>query len=81
MTRTRYPMNPDFCEIPPRCDDCGQFCGHGGENWPVWDTLNPYDDSWFERHVTEDYRRTYTYKPTMDDDVPPRAQPDYLQTV
>lgn len=45
MTTTRYPMNPDFCEIPPRCEECGQFCGtDGGTNWPVWDVINPYDD-------------------------------------
>jgi len=45
MTVTRYPGNPDFCEIPPRCSECGQFCGRdGGRNWPVWDTLNPHDD-------------------------------------
>lgn len=45
MTVTRYPMNPDYCPIPPRCADCGQFCGtESGTNWPVWDTINPYDD-------------------------------------
>lgn len=45
MTRTRYPGNPDFHEIPPRCADCGQFCGvEGSSNWPVWDVINPYDD-------------------------------------
>lgn len=27
MTTSRYPGNPDFHEIPPRCADCGRFCG------------------------------------------------------
>lgn len=44
MTTTRYPGNPDFHEIPPRCADCGQFVGiptqvwERNDNWDLPDT-------------------------------------------
>lgn len=43
MTTTRYPGNPDFHEIPPRCADCGQFVGEPAvwernDNWDLPDT-------------------------------------------
>lgn len=46
MTRSRYPGNPDFHPIPPRCSTCGRFVGS-----PVfWRAVNPYDDLpvWYE---------------------------------
>lgn len=44
MTTTRYPGNPDFHEIPPRCADCGQFVGEPviwarNDNWDLPDTF------------------------------------------
>lgn len=45
MTTTRYPGNPDFHEVPPKCHDCGKFCGgFGSENPAIWECINPYDD-------------------------------------
>jgi hypothetical protein len=40
VTRTRYPGNPDWYPVPPRCHECGRFVGD-----PVhWETVNPLDD-------------------------------------
>lgn len=45
VTTTRYPGNPDFHETPPRCFDCGQFCGgFDSSNPAIWERINPYDD-------------------------------------
>ena len=44
MTVTRYPGNPDFHEVPPRCTDCGQFCGgFGSTNPAVWERQDNWD--------------------------------------
>jgi hypothetical protein len=42
VTTTRYPGNPDFHEVPPRCADCGRFCG-GFENPAVWERNDNWD--------------------------------------
>lgn len=40
MTRTRYPGNPDYHPVPPRCSECGRFVSS-----PVaWEEVNPIDD-------------------------------------
>lgn len=39
MTTTRYPGNPDFHEVPPRCADCGQFVGEP----VVWEHVDNWD--------------------------------------
>lgn len=45
MTTTRYPGNPDWHEVPPRCFDCGRFCGGPeSETYAVWKLVNPFDD-------------------------------------
>jgi hypothetical protein len=44
VTVTRYPGNPDFHEVPPRCTDCGQFCGGFDSGNPaVWKRREGYD--------------------------------------
>jgi hypothetical protein len=44
VTTTRYPGNPDFHEIPPRCASCGQFCGgFESENPAVWERNDNWD--------------------------------------
>lgn len=44
MTTTRYPGNPDFHEVPPRCADCGRFCGgFESENPAVWERNDNWD--------------------------------------
>lgn len=45
MTRTRYPGNPDWHPVPPRCSDCGRFAGGPGADLAgTWEKVNPYDD-------------------------------------
>ena len=45
MTTTRYPGNPDFHDWPPRCADCGQFCGtFDSSNPAIWECINSLDD-------------------------------------
>ena len=44
MTTTRYPGNPDFHETPPRCADCGEFCGGFESSNPVvWERNDNWD--------------------------------------
>jgi hypothetical protein len=40
MTRTRYPGNSDFHEVPPRCDRCGKYVGKPYHA----EQINPHDD-------------------------------------
>lgn len=64
MTTTRYPGNPDFHEIPPRCDGCGQFVGEPviwsrNDNWDLPDTytaqcLECATDDAMDTHGIED---------------------------
>lgn len=44
MTTTRYPGNPDFHAVPPRCANCGQFCGgFDADNPAIWERNDNYD--------------------------------------
>lgn len=44
MTTTRYPGNPDFHPVPPRCADCGQFCGGFESGNPaIWERNDNWD--------------------------------------
>jgi hypothetical protein len=44
VTTTRYPGNPDFHEVPPRCADCGRFCGGWESSAPVvWERNEGWD--------------------------------------
>jgi hypothetical protein len=44
VTTTRYPGNPDFHPVPPRCADCGQFCGgFGSANPAIWERTDNWD--------------------------------------
>lgn len=44
MTVTRYPGNPDFHDVPPRCAGCGQFCGGFESSNPVvWERQDNWD--------------------------------------
>lgn len=44
MTVTRYPGNPDFHEVPPRCHGCGRFCGGFDSATPaVWERRRGWD--------------------------------------
>lgn len=55
MTTTRYPGNPDFHEIPPRCADCGRFTGslesEDASVLGVWERNDNWDlpDTWTNR--------------------------------
>lgn len=44
MTTTRYLGNPDFHEIPPRCADCGRYCGgFDSKNPAIWERNDNWD--------------------------------------
>jgi len=44
MTTTRYLGNPDFHPVPPRCADCGRFCGSFDSAAPaIWERNDNYD--------------------------------------
>lgn len=44
MTTTRYPGNPDFHPVPPRCAECGRFCGgFESSNPAVWERNDNWD--------------------------------------
>lgn len=55
MTTTRYPNNPDFHEVPPRCGSCGRFTGSLDSDDAsligIWERNDNYDlpDTWTNR--------------------------------
>ena len=68
MTTTRYPGNPDFHPIPPRCAGCGRFTGSiESENARligVWERNDNWDlpDTWTNyclEHATDRVQDTY----------------------
>lgn len=44
MTSTRYPGNPDWHEVPPRCAACGEYCGgFESKNPAIWERNDNWD--------------------------------------